>query len=67
MNTPPENGDFKAREASRAENLSHRRHSDEREKKSESHSETVERGVNDAVLSCEHFGSAEDDTVNNDE
>ena len=58
--------DLEACEGACAENLSYGSHKNESEEEAYAHTDTVECGIDNAVLSREHFCSAENDTVNND-
>ena len=54
-------------EGAGAENFADGRHRAQRQRKAETHAETVDRGINHTVLVGVHFGSAEDDAVDDDQ
>ena len=60
-------GDLDAGKAARTQNLTHRRHQKQGDEEADTHTEAVEDGVHHAVLTGEHLGAAEDDTVDDDE
>ena len=57
---------FNSEEASCAEDLADARHQKERERKADTHTDSVNCRVDNAVLACIHLSSAENNTVNDD-
>ena len=49
-----------------AQNLTDGGHAEQGEGKAETHAETVQRGIEDVILTGKHFGTAEDDAVYHD-